>query len=94
MEVQLDAMARELATIPPMEIVFSPLTAFQLAGLLQLALRHPGVSPELQKTARRFLEAVRSHFHACPTLLDVLARGDDPAYDQPLTFKEDEEDRA
>jgi hypothetical protein len=66
----------------PMEIVFHPLTVFQLTGLVQLALRHPRVSPELQETARRFLAGVREYFADCPAVLDVVRRGDDPGEDR------------
>jgi hypothetical protein len=66
----------------PMEIVLHPMSAFQLTGLLQLALRHPDVSPELRETAERFLAGVREYFADCPAVLDVVRRGDDPAEDR------------
>jgi hypothetical protein len=76
-------LARELADKPePMEIVFQPSTVFQLAGLVQLALRHPGVSPQLRGTAAHFLDGVRSYFRDSSTVLDVLKRGDNPAQDR------------
>ena len=65
----------------PMELVCQPITVFQLTGLLQLALRHPGVTPELRETGTRFLAAVREYFADCPAVLDVVRRGDDPAED-------------
>ena len=67
----------------PMEIAFHPMSVFQLTGLVQLALRHPNVSPELRETAERFLAGVREYFADCPTVLDVVRRGDDPAEDRP-----------
>jgi hypothetical protein len=65
----------------PMELVCHPVTVFQLTGLIQLALRHPGVTPDLRATAERFLVGVREYFHDCPTVLDTVRRGDDPAED-------------
>jgi hypothetical protein len=78
-----EAMAREITqkTNDPMEIVAQPMTVFQLTGLLQLALRHPGVSSELRETAARFLGAAREYFADCPTILDVIRRGDNPRED-------------
>jgi hypothetical protein len=78
-------MAEEIADLVikgrPMELVCHPLTVFQLTGLIQLALRHPGVTPELRETAERFLVGVREYFADCPTVLAVVRRGDDPAED-------------
>lgn len=76
------AMAAELQTKrAPMEIVCQPLSVFQLTALIQLALRHPDVTPEVRKTAARFLAGVREYFTDCPAVLDVIRRGDDPAED-------------
>jgi hypothetical protein len=80
------AMAREVAAKveeSPMELVLRPETVIQLTGLVQLALRHPGVSPTLRATAGRFLTGVREYFADCPTVLDVIRRGDDPGEDLP-----------
>jgi hypothetical protein len=67
----------------PMEIALHPLSAFQLAGLVQLALRHPGVSDHNARTGRAFVELVRSFFTTidAPAIVDVLDRGDDPTED-------------
>jgi predicted nucleic acid-binding Zn-ribbon protein len=67
----------------PMEITFNPVTVFQLTGLLQLALRHPELTPELRATGARFVGAVCEYFADCPTILDTIRRGDDPAEDRP-----------
>lgn len=75
-------MASELEAIGPFEVVFAPLTVVQLAGLLQLALRHPGVrSMDVSASADRFLAGARAYFATCPTVLDMLNRGDDPTQD-------------
>jgi hypothetical protein len=65
----------------PMEIAFRPFTVMQLAGLLQLALRHPDVSAAHRETAWSFLEAAREYFAEAPTVLTVLDAGDDPTQD-------------
>jgi hypothetical protein len=78
------AMATELATREaPLEFVLRPLVALQLAGLLQLALRHPGTShSDAGRIAVTFIEHVRAYFADAPATLEVLRRGDDPAYDE------------
>jgi hypothetical protein len=64
-----------------MVIAFRPVTAFQHAGLVQLALRHPELQENNREAAIRFLTAVREYFADCPAVLDVLDRGDDPSQD-------------
>lgn len=67
----------------PLEIVFQPASALTLAGVVQLALRHPELGAGANRAAaERFLEGVRAYFADCPTVLDVLRRGDDPAEDR------------
>jgi hypothetical protein len=79
----VDLMACELAAKhQPMEAAFRPVTVFQLTAALQLALRHPNVPPDVRATVERFLKAVRVYFSDCPTVLDVVRRGDDPAEDR------------
>jgi len=67
----------------PIEMVLRPLSALHLAGLLQLALRHPGTREheDAYYVAVTFLEHVRAYFADAPATLEVLRRGDDPAYD-------------
>lgn len=79
----LAAMAGELLTKDaPMELVLRPLTVMQLTGLVQLALRHPAISTEHRAVAAHFLTIVREYFVDCPTMLDVIRRGDDPEEDR------------
>ena len=80
----VDQMTREIISkaVHPMELVCQPTTVFQLTGLVQLALRHPGVTPELRETADRFLAGVREYFADCPAVLNVIRRGDDPTQDR------------
>jgi hypothetical protein len=79
----VDKMARELAAkAAPMEVVLAPVTVFQLTALLQVALRHPEMDGESFKTARRFIAGVCAYFDDCPTVLDIIRRGDDPSEDR------------
>jgi hypothetical protein len=80
----LAAMVEEMKTHEaPIELVLRPLSALHLAGLLQLALRHPGTTAMVAHTqiARTVIEHVRAYFADAPATLEVLRRGDDPEYD-------------
>jgi hypothetical protein len=80
----LAAMVAELETREePITLVLRPLSALHLAGLLQLALRHPGTSSSEAHyvIAKTFIEHVRGYFAVAPAVLEVLRRGDDPAND-------------
>lgn len=68
--------ARSTVDGRPMELLLQPASAFQLAALLQLALRHPGVPANLRELAARYLAGVRSYFADCPAILEALRRGD------------------
>lgn len=76
--------AEVLAHEAPIEFVLRPLSALHLAGLLQLALRHPGArnSEAHARTAVMFVEHVRGYFADAPAVLEVLRRGDDPTQDK------------
>jgi hypothetical protein len=67
----------------PLLIGLHPLAAIQIAGLLQLALRHDGTAGDIRRAARGFLAGVREYFAECPAVLEVLRRGDDPGEDRP-----------
>jgi hypothetical protein len=81
----LAAMVAELRALEadddPMVVALQPVTAVQLAGLVQLALRHPDVPDNLRETSARFLESVREYFLEAPAVRAVLERGDDPSQD-------------
>lgn len=78
----VDALAAELAAHEaPIEMVLRPASAFQLASLLQLALRHPDVSEDLRRVGLMFIEHVRTYFADAPVISDLLARGNDPTQD-------------
>lgn len=78
------AIAHEIwsKTPAPMELVLRPHTVFALVALLQLATRHPGPTDDIRAAADRFIAAAREYFADCPTVLEVIRRGDDPAEDQ------------
>jgi len=76
-------MAEELRRKGAMAVSFNPITVFQFAGLIQLALRHPHLSDNLRDTAESFLAGVRKYFADAPVCLDVVQRGDDPSQDRP-----------
>jgi hypothetical protein len=86
MSDDVDAIALELLTLieTPMGIDLRPDTVIILVGLLQLALRHPAVAPDAPTATagRRFIAGARAYFANCPTVLRVIAQGDDPAFDR------------
>jgi len=79
--VRLAAAEMEALQGTPLGIALQPLTAFRLAALLQLALRHPDVPGDMRETAWRFLDSVREYFAECPTVTMMLEAGDDPTQD-------------
>jgi hypothetical protein len=70
-------------------IELPPIAVVQLAGLLQLARARPDLTPPFEATAAALLVMVRHYFADCPTVLDVLADGDDPTADdvRPLHLR-------
>jgi hypothetical protein len=73
------AMAEELAHCEtPLTMVLRPISAFQLVGLLQLALRHPGANGAAARSGQVFIEHVRAYFgdHHATAVLDGIRRGD------------------
>jgi len=83
----LACMAAEILTLneegEPMVIALQPLSAVQLAGLIQLALRHDGITDTLREIATTFVDSVREYFAEMPATLEILRRGDDPSQDLP-----------
>jgi hypothetical protein len=75
-------MAAEMARLrEPMILMVRPEGALMTAGLVQLALRHPDLSEDMRDQARALVDTVREYFAECPTVLDILHRGDNPAED-------------
>ena len=77
----VEQSAEEIRSLGPLHLAITPMQAFRLVGLLQLASRHPGVSPDNHQAIRWFIEHVRLHFADCPAMLEIIERGDDPASD-------------
>jgi hypothetical protein len=76
-------MAEELQHKPEhLALMLRPQSALELAGVVQLALRHRGLQGTTRVAAERFLAGVKDYFHDCPAVLEVLRRGDDPSEDQ------------
>lgn len=67
----------------PLILAVHPLVALQLAGLIQLATRHPQLAPNQHHCARIVLDQLRTYFAESPTVLEVMTEGDDPARDVP-----------
>lgn len=76
------AVASELADKGPVSVTLRAQSAFKLVGLVQLALRHPGVSDDVRRTGVTFIEHIRGYFSDCPAALDIIQRGDDPSQDR------------
>lgn len=69
-------LAAELEHKAPMSVAFYPHAMFQIAGLLQLALRHPSLGANVREAGEKFLIDIRQYFDGCPVVLDILTRGD------------------
>lgn len=65
-----------------MELLLKPDSVFHLVGVLQLAKRHPNLGGPSRELADRFIAGAREYFAECPTILDVIRRGDDPNEDR------------
>jgi hypothetical protein len=83
-EARTRAMAGELAALGPMILTLRPHRVLQLAGLLQLADRHRGLSANDREAVRAFLTGARDYFVHCPRVIELLDEGDDPAHDVPM----------
>jgi len=77
------AMAREMATKGGCEFHFSATSMLRAVAVLQLATRHPRLDDGHRLFIRTFVEHARAFFADCPTVLDVIRRGDDPREDRP-----------
>lgn len=77
------AMVREMATKGGLEFHFSPASTLRAVALMQLAARHPHLDESHRLFVRTFIEHVRAYFADCPTVLEVIRRGDDPRQDEP-----------
>lgn len=83
-ETLIEESAFEMAGVDrPMELVLRPQTVMEFVGLLQLADRHEELPPNLRQTIRAFVDGARVYFADCPALLELIRRGDEPAFDRP-----------
>src|SRR5262245_18456344 len=82
-DITPDDLIADCALLPALPLLLQPLQLLELAAALQLARRHPGLSahPGIVRTIDRLLARLRQHCAACPAILEVLRRGDDPALD-------------
>jgi hypothetical protein len=82
----IEALAEELAETGDLVMTLSPAHAFGLAGIIQLAMRHPQLPAHVRETAIAILRTIRTHFGTGPAVraavLEVLRRGDDPGEDR------------
>jgi hypothetical protein len=77
-------MAEEIRRLrEPAILAMPPIEAMQIAGIVQLALRHPQFPDSHRAAAAAILGGVREYFAECPTILDILHHGDNPAEDVP-----------
>jgi len=77
----IEQMAAEMPHAGSLNLVMSPMEAFRLAGLVQLAMRHPQIGEDNFRAATWFVAHVKQHFAECPAVWHVLHMGDDPAHD-------------
>jgi len=78
----IERMAEELSMADVLELRIAPLEAFRLAGLLQLATRHPAISEDNRRAALWFVAHVKAHLAEFGALTHVLQMGDDPRHDK------------
>ncbi len=64
-----------------MGVEFRAQTVMEMVALLQLADRHPAIAPNLRATIRAFVDGARAYFEDCPAVLELIRRGDEPAFD-------------
>jgi len=76
-------MAVEMSTMGGCEFHFSPASMLRAVALMQLASRHPQLSEDHHQFIVTFVEHARRFFAGCPTVLEVIRRGDDPRQDAP-----------
>jgi hypothetical protein len=80
----LHLMVEEIQALAdgPAILMFELGDLFRIVGLLQLASRHPQLDPSNVETIDKMVDAAREYFKDCPTVLDVIRRGGDPADDR------------
>jgi hypothetical protein len=76
-EVVVAKMAREMSILGDCECHFSAPSMLRCVALLQLASRHPGLADDDHRFIDAFLSGAREFFAQCPTVLDVIRRGEE-----------------
>jgi hypothetical protein len=64
-----------------MPFVFDPLEAFMLLGILQLALRHPGMADATGQFARALAENIEQRLCITPAMKEIAQAGWRPECD-------------
>ena len=83
-QADLDALTREIPTLPPLEVTIQAQSAFQLCAILQLAQRHPDLPPNVRDFAQQITGKIREYFreHGAVATMRIIERGDNPAEDR------------
>lgn len=89
---ELDLTEADIKMISEVEIpiMLDGVSAMQILGGLQLALRHPDFSGPASKTAREFAIGIAERLSVTPNLMKVCRAGFDPRFDTPAEAKESE----
>lgn len=76
-------LVEEFQAAPPIHFQLDASSAYELIGLLQLALRHPQIGPEHPR-ARAFVEDVARQLALIgPFTAETMAMGFDTRHDRP-----------
>jgi hypothetical protein len=73
--IVVQQLVQELNHLPPMEVALRAETAYTLAGILQLAYRHPELPPTAQELCTRFVGVIRDYFKGKPTIQQTIDEG-------------------
>jgi len=73
------AAQREIATLAPCTIQWTPRAMLHATALFQLAARYPHLEDAYRIFIRTFVAQARDYFAACPSVLELLRRGDLPS---------------
>jgi hypothetical protein len=71
----------ELAVMPPLELSLEPDAALLLCGMMQLILRHPGLTENHRLFAETMVSGCVNYFAPMPALSTLVAMGNNPEFD-------------
>lgn len=83
--VSADVLAEEMRIKQagaPCTFQFEATTILQIVSLLQLSIRHPGITPNQRELVRQFIDGAKTYFADCPSVLAVIEMGFDPRHDR------------